>query len=216
VPSCSCLDSCCRYLNDAARARCLACGGLCLHAISSTSLGFRTGSSNLLPPLPPSPSPRNMEHMIKAHSFLIDEIEYLVDLEGLLAYLGDKVSTPRPCPAALACVHTLPLADTWAHAPAFVVDRMEAGVCGRVLANIRPPSPAFDNDALSSRARTLVPGAGASPTALTFSSLTPFCALRVVWAFASLTRAVAACPRVLLLRVQPPVRGRLRGAQAHD
>lgn len=37
------------------------------------------------------------EHMAKAHSFFVPDIEYLVSLEGLLAYIGDKVGVGHCC-----------------------------------------------------------------------------------------------------------------------
>eukprot|EP00002_Diphylleia_rotans_P003609 TRINITY_DN124_c0_g1_i5.p1 TRINITY_DN124_c0_g1~~TRINITY_DN124_c0_g1_i5.p1 ORF type:complete len:409 (-),score=82.65 TRINITY_DN124_c0_g1_i5:1644-2870(-) len=39
----------------------------------------------------------NLDHMTRSHSFFIPEIEYLVDLEGLIKYLGEKVSIGRLC-----------------------------------------------------------------------------------------------------------------------
>ncbi|KAF9393061.1 hypothetical protein CPB97_004086 [Podila verticillata] len=39
----------------------------------------------------------NVEHMTKAHGFFIPDIEYLVDLEGLIRYLGEKVSVGNIC-----------------------------------------------------------------------------------------------------------------------
>ena len=38
-----------------------------------------------------------MEHMAREHSFFIPDIEYLVNLPGLLAYLGEKVSIANVC-----------------------------------------------------------------------------------------------------------------------
>lgn len=35
---------------------------------------------------------KNLHHMMKAHTFFIPDIEYCVDLPGLLTYLGEKVS----------------------------------------------------------------------------------------------------------------------------
>uniref|UniRef100_UPI003B82F1A6 cytoplasmic 60S subunit biogenesis factor ZNF622 n=1 Tax=Salminus brasiliensis TaxID=930266 RepID=UPI003B82F1A6 len=40
---------------------------------------------------------KNMAHMTKTHSFFIPDIEYLVDLRGLLAYLGEKVGFGKVC-----------------------------------------------------------------------------------------------------------------------
>ncbi len=34
---------------------------------------------------------KNIEHLTAKHSFFIPDAEYLVDLDGLLAYLGAKV-----------------------------------------------------------------------------------------------------------------------------
>ncbi|KAI1299681.1 hypothetical protein EDD11_006443 [Mortierella claussenii] len=39
----------------------------------------------------------NVEHMTKKHGFFIPDIEYLVDLEGLIKYLGEKVSVGNIC-----------------------------------------------------------------------------------------------------------------------
>jgi pre-60S factor REI1 len=39
----------------------------------------------------------NIRHMTIAHSFFIPDLEYVVDLEGLLAYLGEKVGVMRMC-----------------------------------------------------------------------------------------------------------------------
>jgi len=39
----------------------------------------------------------NVRHMTKKHSFFIPDIEYLVDLEGLIIYLGQKVGEGRLC-----------------------------------------------------------------------------------------------------------------------
>ncbi|KAF9415436.1 hypothetical protein BGZ94_000087 [Podila epigama] len=39
----------------------------------------------------------NVEHMTKAHGFFIPDIEYLVDLGGLIKYLGEKVSVGNIC-----------------------------------------------------------------------------------------------------------------------
>ncbi|XP_060785501.1 cytoplasmic 60S subunit biogenesis factor ZNF622 isoform X2 [Neoarius graeffei] len=40
---------------------------------------------------------KNVAHMTKEHSFFIPDIEYLVDLRGLLAYLGEKVGFGKVC-----------------------------------------------------------------------------------------------------------------------
>ncbi|TRZ00581.1 hypothetical protein DNTS_030541 [Danionella cerebrum] len=40
---------------------------------------------------------RNVAHMTKTHSFFIPDIEYLVDLRGLLCYLGEKVGVGKVC-----------------------------------------------------------------------------------------------------------------------
>ncbi|CAH0560373.1 unnamed protein product [Brassicogethes aeneus] len=40
---------------------------------------------------------KNLEHMTIAHSFFIPDIEYCVDLEGLLRYLGEKISDGFMC-----------------------------------------------------------------------------------------------------------------------
>ncbi|KAL6489953.1 hypothetical protein MHYP_G00002980 [Metynnis hypsauchen] len=40
---------------------------------------------------------KNMIHMTKAHSFFIPDVEYLVDLSGLIRYLGEKVGFGKVC-----------------------------------------------------------------------------------------------------------------------
>ncbi|XP_028833385.1 zinc finger protein 622 isoform X2 [Denticeps clupeoides] len=40
---------------------------------------------------------RNVAHMTKVHSFFLPDIEYLVDLRGLIAYLGEKVGAGNVC-----------------------------------------------------------------------------------------------------------------------
>jgi pre-60S factor REI1 len=39
----------------------------------------------------------NITHMTKVHSFFIPDIEYLVDLRGLIKYLGEKISVGNVC-----------------------------------------------------------------------------------------------------------------------
>ncbi|KAG0163388.1 hypothetical protein DFQ28_011754 [Apophysomyces sp. BC1034] len=39
----------------------------------------------------------NVEHMTATHSFFIPDIEYLVDLRGLIQYLGEKISVGNVC-----------------------------------------------------------------------------------------------------------------------
>ncbi|CAO3594440.1 unnamed protein product [Absidia cylindrospora] len=39
----------------------------------------------------------NMTHMTKIHSFFIPDIEYLVDLQGMIRYLGEKISVGNVC-----------------------------------------------------------------------------------------------------------------------
>ena len=39
----------------------------------------------------------NVDHMTRVHSFFIPDIEYLVDLQGLLEYLGRKISVANVC-----------------------------------------------------------------------------------------------------------------------
>ncbi|KAF9918876.1 hypothetical protein BX616_004828 [Lobosporangium transversale] len=39
----------------------------------------------------------NVEHMTKKHGLFIPDIEYLVDLEGLIKYLGEKISVGNIC-----------------------------------------------------------------------------------------------------------------------
>ncbi len=38
-----------------------------------------------------------VKHMSEVHSFFIPDVEYLVDLEGLLQYLGEKISIGNIC-----------------------------------------------------------------------------------------------------------------------
>ena len=38
-----------------------------------------------------------MKHMMNAHSFFIPDIEFLVDLKGLIEYLGEKISVANVC-----------------------------------------------------------------------------------------------------------------------
>ncbi|XP_064410394.1 cytoplasmic 60S subunit biogenesis factor ZNF622 [Latimeria chalumnae] len=40
---------------------------------------------------------KNVAHMTRVHSFLIPDIEYLVDLKGLINYLGEKVGVGKIC-----------------------------------------------------------------------------------------------------------------------
>ncbi|KAJ6661419.1 hypothetical protein lerEdw1_015048 [Lerista edwardsae] len=40
---------------------------------------------------------KNVAHMTKVHSFFIPDIEYLVDLRGLIQYLGEKVGVGKIC-----------------------------------------------------------------------------------------------------------------------
>ncbi|KAJ7338423.1 hypothetical protein JRQ81_012068 [Phrynocephalus forsythii] len=40
---------------------------------------------------------KNVAHMTKVHSFFIPDIEYLVDLRGLIKYLGEKVGVGKIC-----------------------------------------------------------------------------------------------------------------------
>ncbi|XP_030629816.1 zinc finger protein 622 [Chanos chanos] len=40
---------------------------------------------------------KNMAHMTKEHTFFLPDVEYLVDLEGLIAYLGEKVGVGNVC-----------------------------------------------------------------------------------------------------------------------
>lgn len=40
---------------------------------------------------------KNLKHMTVAHSFFIPDIEYLIDLKGLLCYLGEKISSGYMC-----------------------------------------------------------------------------------------------------------------------
>jgi pre-60S factor REI1 len=38
-----------------------------------------------------------MDHMAHEHSFFVPDLEYLSDLEGLVKYLGEKVSVGNVC-----------------------------------------------------------------------------------------------------------------------
>lgn len=40
---------------------------------------------------------KNLKHMIVAHSFFIPDVEYVVDVKGLLSYLGEKVCQGYMC-----------------------------------------------------------------------------------------------------------------------
>lgn len=40
---------------------------------------------------------RNINHMTKSHSFFIPDVEFLVDLRGLIKYLGEKVAVGNIC-----------------------------------------------------------------------------------------------------------------------
>ncbi|KAJ8397364.1 hypothetical protein AAFF_G00439130 [Aldrovandia affinis] len=40
---------------------------------------------------------KNLSHMTKAHSFFLPDLEYLVDLKGLIRYLGEKVGVGKVC-----------------------------------------------------------------------------------------------------------------------
>jgi pre-60S factor REI1 len=39
----------------------------------------------------------NVDHMVQAHSFFIPDFEFLTDLEGLILYLGEKLSVANLC-----------------------------------------------------------------------------------------------------------------------
>lgn len=39
----------------------------------------------------------NMKHMSRSHSFFIPDLEYVVDLQGLMGYLGEKVGVGNMC-----------------------------------------------------------------------------------------------------------------------
>ncbi|CAG8436674.1 6379_t:CDS:2 [Ambispora gerdemannii] len=39
----------------------------------------------------------NLQHMTKAHNFFIPDLEYLVDLRGLIKYLGEKITVGNIC-----------------------------------------------------------------------------------------------------------------------
>ena len=38
-----------------------------------------------------------MDHMTKNHSFFIPDMEYMIDLKGLIAYLADKIAVENIC-----------------------------------------------------------------------------------------------------------------------
>lgn len=40
---------------------------------------------------------KNLHHMTEAHTFFIPDVEYCVDLEGLLRYLGEKITQGKCC-----------------------------------------------------------------------------------------------------------------------
>lgn len=40
---------------------------------------------------------KNMAHMTTVHSFFIPDLEFLIDLKGLIAYLGEKVGAGKVC-----------------------------------------------------------------------------------------------------------------------
>ncbi|XP_046883486.1 zinc finger protein 622 [Hypomesus transpacificus] len=40
---------------------------------------------------------KNMAHMTHVHSFFVPDLEYLIDLKGLIRYLGEKVGTGNVC-----------------------------------------------------------------------------------------------------------------------
>ena len=48
-------------------------------------------------PLSSDTMEHNLHHMASSHSFFIPDLEYLVDVEGLLNYLGEKVSVDNIC-----------------------------------------------------------------------------------------------------------------------
>lgn len=56
-----------------------------------------TTSDCLFCPTKSDSLPSNLEHMSVAHGFFIPDAEYLVDLAGLLAYLGEKVAVGNVC-----------------------------------------------------------------------------------------------------------------------
>ena len=39
----------------------------------------------------------SMHHMTTKHSFFIPDLEYLIDLKGLIAYIADKISVANMC-----------------------------------------------------------------------------------------------------------------------
>ncbi|XP_061110179.1 cytoplasmic 60S subunit biogenesis factor ZNF622 isoform X1 [Conger conger] len=40
---------------------------------------------------------KNLSHMTKVHSFFLPDVEYLVDLKGIIRYLGEKVGVGKVC-----------------------------------------------------------------------------------------------------------------------
>ncbi|XP_026764125.2 cytoplasmic 60S subunit biogenesis factor ZNF622 [Galleria mellonella] len=40
---------------------------------------------------------KNLKHMLQAHSFFIPDVEYCIDVKGLLLYLGEKISQGYMC-----------------------------------------------------------------------------------------------------------------------
>lgn len=40
---------------------------------------------------------KNMKHMSRSHSFFVPDLEYVVDLKGLIGYLGEKIGIGKMC-----------------------------------------------------------------------------------------------------------------------
>lgn len=52
---------------------------------------------------------KNLSHMTKVHSFFIPDVEFLVDLKGLIRYLGEPLLLLLPLPSLAPPPHPLSL-----------------------------------------------------------------------------------------------------------
>ncbi|KAK2961298.1 putative Cytoplasmic 60S subunit biogenesis factor [Blattamonas nauphoetae] len=55
---------------------------------------------------------KNILHMVESHSFVIDEIEYVVDIQGLIDYLSDSIFVDHRC---IACARQFPSSEAVQH-----------------------------------------------------------------------------------------------------